>query len=278
MLGCTAVNNGCTSGSCWNSAIATTNAGAADATWAAVPPDHVVRTSACGTSTRAGPVLLGGVHGGYAVGYTTSPAMEYIVLEGKRLPSYSESYLRTLSLPQLREHALLLHSVIGQQYLISSLPQDTELLNWILDIQRIYLDPNLVPTSHHSSAPTLDAPLEPATHRSKPGILVGSEVNGGDNAVRLLGGNHTLPLDAFQYRSSLSNSFDSGRKSSQTPPTSIPSRSIATVAVMPYLPMSVQTGPSMTYSRPATPCRGTVICHEPFRQRGFGCASPSGRL
>merc|ERR1719237_273725 len=68
--------------------------------------------------------------------------LEYVSHGGQQLAFYADHHLRTLSLAELREHAMLLYRVLGHQRIGSTVPiSDAELFAWILDIQRLHLEP-----------------------------------------------------------------------------------------------------------------------------------------
>merc|ERR1712032_422924 len=68
--------------------------------------------------------------------------IEYISHGGQQLAFYADHHLRTLSLAQLREHAMLLYRTLGHQKVGTAVPMnDAELFAWILNIQRLHLEP-----------------------------------------------------------------------------------------------------------------------------------------
>merc|ERR1712032_1741263 len=68
--------------------------------------------------------------------------LEYVSHGGQQLAFYADHHLMTLSLAELREHAMLLYRVLGHQRIGSAVPiSDAELFAWILEIQRLHLEP-----------------------------------------------------------------------------------------------------------------------------------------
>merc|ERR1719221_291475 len=68
--------------------------------------------------------------------------LEYVSHGGQQLAFYADHHLRTLSLAQLREHAMLLYRTLGHQRIGTAVPiSDAELFAWILDVQRLHLAP-----------------------------------------------------------------------------------------------------------------------------------------
>merc|ERR1712060_630475 len=68
--------------------------------------------------------------------------LEYVSHGGQQLAFYADHHLRTLSLAGLREHAMLLYRTLGHQTIGTAMPiSDAELFAWILEIQRMHLEP-----------------------------------------------------------------------------------------------------------------------------------------
>merc|ERR1712032_649022 len=68
--------------------------------------------------------------------------LEYVSHGGQQLAFYADHHLRTLSLAELREHAMLLYRTLGHQRIGSTIPiSDAELFAWILEVQRLHLEP-----------------------------------------------------------------------------------------------------------------------------------------
>merc|ERR1712222_158561 len=68
--------------------------------------------------------------------------LEYVSHSGQQLAFYADHHLRTLSLAELREHAMLLYRTLGHQRIGTAAPiSDAELFAWILDVQRLHLEP-----------------------------------------------------------------------------------------------------------------------------------------
>merc|ERR1719203_2368033 len=67
---------------------------------------------------------------------------EYVVFGGQRLPLFADHHLRTLHPTKLREHATLLYRHVGHGLIGAAVPiNDAELLQWILNVQRMHLAP-----------------------------------------------------------------------------------------------------------------------------------------
>merc|ERR1712151_236622 len=67
---------------------------------------------------------------------------EYVLFGGQQLPFFADHHLRTLHPTKLREHAMLLHRHVGHGLIGAAVPiNDAELLQWILNVQRMHLAP-----------------------------------------------------------------------------------------------------------------------------------------
>merc|ERR1740121_1574126 len=87
--------------------------------------------------------------------------LEYVSHGGQQLAFYADHHLRTLSLAELREHAMLLYRTLGHQKVGTAVPiSDAELFAWILEIQRMHLEPLRIAAPLTMAAPrVITAPL-----------------------------------------------------------------------------------------------------------------------
>merc|ERR1712176_1255809 len=66
------------------------------------------------------------------------PVMEWMHEQGEIIepPMYTERYMRSLSADALREHAMKLYTMFGQEVTVSPVPNnDAQLIQWILQVQ-----------------------------------------------------------------------------------------------------------------------------------------------
>merc|ERR1712060_220646 len=87
--------------------------------------------------------------------------IEYISHGGQQLAFYADHHLRTLSLAELREHAMLLYRILGHHKIGAAVPiSDAELFAWILDVQRLHLEPLRIAAPLTMAAPrVITAPV-----------------------------------------------------------------------------------------------------------------------
>lgn len=71
-----------------------------------------------------------------------APVVDFVDIDGNKVPILADGHLRMLPPVKLREHAVLLHRVLGPGRLGPMFPMnDEELVPWILDVQYIHLVP-----------------------------------------------------------------------------------------------------------------------------------------